>query len=296
MSEPVPQGLGQAATPVAAILAATIVTALVAATPSLGQAACGTVGPDGIHACHYPAEGPTIVLAAGAGQDSRTWRHLVPRVGALGSVVTFDRPGLGRSPASDRDRTPTAIARELHEVVMSLGISGPIVLVGHSMGGVHALRYAELFPDSVRGVVLLDTPPPEFEHERMGLLTPDEREERRTALAAGRARAPSVVGRERDGATAESWTFAGLRRDVRIVAVIADRQDFGQLGSQRAHRHLWGRLSEAWLGLSDRAELLVAPQSGHMIHHDRPDFVLDVIQRVVGCARADEGCEAGVRR
>ena len=94
--------------------------ALIAAAGSaFGQMRCDAVGPHRIHACVDAGEGPTLVLAAGAGQDSRTWSPLLESLSALGSVVTFDRPGLGQSPDVNGPRTPTLIARELREVLSS---------------------------------------------------------------------------------------------------------------------------------------------------------------------------------
>lgn len=257
----------------------------VAAGDTAGQTRCDEVGARRIHACVYRGEGPVVVLAAGAGQDSRTWTPLVERLNARSGVVTFDRPGFGQSPDADGPRTPTAIARELRHVLSQLGVSGPLVLVGHSMGGVHLLRYADLYPEDVAGVVLLDTPPPGFEEQRLALLTAEEREQRRRALADGRSRAPPAVGRERDGAAAEGWEFAHYPEQRPLFVVVADHQDFGALGSQAAHRRLWMQRSSHWLSLSQDSELVIAEGSGHMVHHDRTQLVLDVIARLIDRVR-----------
>jgi pimeloyl-ACP methyl ester carboxylesterase len=254
------------------------------ANPLLGQSRCGPVGEQMIFACLRGVEGPTIVLAAGAGQDSRTWAPLVEELAAVGRVVSFDRPGLGQSPTVAGPRTPTAIAHEIQALLTALDLSGPMVLVGHSMGGIHALRYADLYPETVAGVVLLDAPPAGFEDERMALLSAEEQGLRQAALEEGRSRAPGVVGRERDGAAAEPWSFERFPRDRPLVVVVADSQYFGELGSGEAHRTLWMRLSEQWLSLSDRSQLVVAPGSGHMIHQERPGLVLDVIRTLVADA------------
>jgi hypothetical protein len=66
--------------------------------PVAAQTRCESVGPVGIHACLRGGEEPVLVLAAGAGQDSRTWGPVVGALAAFATVVTFDRPGLGRSP------------------------------------------------------------------------------------------------------------------------------------------------------------------------------------------------------
>ena len=257
-------------------------TALAAVTGSaIGQARCDAVGPSRIHACVYAGEGPALVLAAGAGQDSRTWSPILDQLHALGSVVVFDRPGFGRSPDKVGPRTPTTIARELRQVLSLLDVRGPVVLIGHSMGGIHALRYTDLFPEDVAGVVLLDTPPPGFERDRLQLLSDVEREERQRALEEGRSRAPAAVGRERDGAAAERWEFDSFPRERPLIVVVADRQDFGELGSPEAHRSLWISRSSEWMGLSTSAELVVASGSGHMVHRDRPQLVVDAVTRLV---------------
>lgn len=254
---------------------------IVAATHASGQSGCVEVNTSRIHACEYPGEGPALVLAAGAGQDSRSWTPLIAPLNERSRVITFDRPGFGQSPSVDGPRTPTAIARELRGVLEHLEVSGPVVLVGHSMGGVHVLRYAELYPEDVAAVVLLDTPPPGFEDDRLSLLTAEEREERGRMLAEGRARAAPMVGRERDGAAAERWTFGDYPEERPIFVVVADQQNFGDLGSAEAHRRLWVQGSSEWLRLSKSSELIVAEGSGHMVHHDRTRLVLEVIARAV---------------
>lgn len=259
-----------------------LLLAMAASGPGVGQERCAPLGAGAMHGCLFGAGDVTVVLAAGAGQDSRTWAPLIEELTSLARVVSFDRPGLGRSPDVEGPRTPTAIASELHDPLTTLGVVGPTILVGHSMGGVHVLRYANMFPESVAGVLLLDTPPPGFEQDRMQLLSDPEQAQRQRALAEGRARAPAIVGRERDGAESDSWEFSGFPVMKPLIVVSADSQNFGELGSQDAHRQLWLRRSRQWLELSVRSEFVVATGSGHMIHHDQSRLVLDLIRRLIG--------------
>ena len=242
--------------------------------------------PGEAHACSV-GQGPvTVVLAAGAGQTSRTWDALVPRLSSSARVVSFDRPGLGRSPAGSSPRTPTRIARELHAVLRGLDVDGPLLLVGHSMGGLHVLRYATMHPDDVAAVVLLDTPPAGFEERRLALLTPVEQEERRRVLADGLANASEPVRLEREGAADPSeWEFPAFPASVSLTVIVADSQDFGDPGSQAAHRSLWLEGSREWLDLSRDSRLIVAEGSGHMIHHDRPGIVESRILTLIATLR-----------
>jgi pimeloyl-ACP methyl ester carboxylesterase len=260
------------------------------AAPVFAQEECSlvTLATGTVHACTSGAGPVTVVLAAGAGQASRTWTSIRPSLTTSARVVTFDRPGLGQSLPGELPRTPTRIARELRTVVDSLGISGPLILVGHSMGGVHALRYATLFPEGVIGVVILDTPPPGFEERRLMLLSPEEREERQRLLRSGLVDAPETVRLEREGAQPSSeWDFSAFPHTLPLVVVVADSQDFGTLGSQTAHRQVWMDGSRSWLNLSSAARIVIAEGSGHMVHRDRPDIVL----RAVAALTAPSGDE-----
>lgn len=245
------------------------------------QPRCGSFGELRIYACVHGDGAPTIVLAAGAGQDSRTWDSVANELSKLGTVVTFDRPGFGRSPAVEGPRTSRVIAIELRQLLEVLELSGPILVVGHSMGGIHALTYADEFPESVAGVLLLDAPPPGFEEARMALLSDREKELRLEQLEDGRANARDVVGRERDGVRAESREFSGFPGNAPLIVVAADSQNFGELGSAEAHRELWIELTGRWLTLSRRSKLHIATGSGHMIHRERSELVLELVRELV---------------
>jgi pimeloyl-ACP methyl ester carboxylesterase len=149
------------------------------------------------------------------------------------------------------------------------------------------LRYATLYREQVTGVVLLDTPPPGFEERRLALLTSEERAARRQLLQAGLEAAPEAVRLEREGAQSPSeWDFSGFPAALPLVVVIADSQDFGDLGSQAAHRQLWRDASREWLTLSRSARLAIADGSGHMVHHDRPDIVLGAVRGMIAPGRS----------
>lgn len=251
------------------------------------QPHCQLVSVDGraIHACVSGSGSTTIVLAAGAGQTSGTWSRIAPELARHARVITFDRPGLARSDAGVSPRTPTRIARELRRLLEALGVEGPLVLVGHSMGGLHVLRYVTLFPGDVAGVAVLDTPPVGFEAERLTLLDSAEVAERSRVVEGGLANTPEAVRLEREGARdAREWDFTAFPRGIPLLVVAADSQDFGELGSATAHRQLWMAMSRRWLDLSERARFLVAEGSGHMIHHDRPSLVVAAVMQLLTAA------------
>ena len=85
-----------------------------------------------------------------------TWALVQPRVAEFARVCAYDRAGLGWSECSPKPRTTSNIVAELNTLLTKVGEKPPYVLVGHSMGGLHARLYAHAHPDQVAGMVLVD--------------------------------------------------------------------------------------------------------------------------------------------
>lgn len=99
---------------------------------------------------------PTVVFEAGIGASSLNWRHIQQALAPAVSTFAYDRPGLGWSSRRRSARTASVVAAELHELLQRAGIQPPLVLVGHSFGGLVARRYALLYPAEVAALVLID--------------------------------------------------------------------------------------------------------------------------------------------
>jgi pimeloyl-ACP methyl ester carboxylesterase len=111
---------------------------------------------------HCEGEGmPTVVLDSGAGGFGAAWHWVQAELASESRVCTYDRPGLGFSEDPGGPYDGASIARRLHALLAASGERGPYVLVGHSFGGFTVRMYAELFPDEVAGVALIDASHPE---------------------------------------------------------------------------------------------------------------------------------------
>ncbi len=100
--------------------------------------------------------GPTVLLEHGAGSTASQWGWIQSEVAQFARVVTYDRPGLGYSEAPPAPLTPAQFNADLLTALMKLGIHGPYIVGGHSMGGLFALAFAQAHPNDVAGVVLID--------------------------------------------------------------------------------------------------------------------------------------------
>ncbi|MGH9591224.1 MAG: alpha/beta fold hydrolase [Terracidiphilus sp.] len=106
--------------------------------------------------CRQGLGSPTVVFEAGIGASSLNWRHIQQEVSRTTSTISYDRAGLGWSSLRRTARTPSVVAAELHELLEHAGIQPPMVLVGHSFGGLVVRRYALLYPADVASLVLID--------------------------------------------------------------------------------------------------------------------------------------------
>jgi pimeloyl-ACP methyl ester carboxylesterase len=104
--------------------------------------------------------GPTVVLQSGLGAFSANWARVAPVVAGTTRVCAYDRAGQGWSEDAPSEQDGVQAAADLHTLLSRAGEHGPYVLVGHSIGGDHAMTYAARYPEQVAGMVLLDTTSP----------------------------------------------------------------------------------------------------------------------------------------
>ena len=122
------------------------------------------VRPDGteLHISFFGnADGVPIILTHGWGLDSREWIYARKELASRCRIIAWDLPGLGRSKApANNDFSLEKLARDLDEVVKLAG-PRPVILAGHSIGGMIILTYARLFhglmSERVAGLVLGQT-------------------------------------------------------------------------------------------------------------------------------------------
>ncbi|WP_337824641.1 alpha/beta fold hydrolase [Amycolatopsis sp. A1MSW2902] len=271
---------------------------------------------------HVEIEGPdtaplTVIFSHGFGDDLRTWRR--QRAALAGSParrVFYDQRAFGRSaPGPDVPPSVDQLARDLHEIIGATAAGGPVVLVGHSMGGLTvqalAAQAPELFGTQVVAVVLmahpirgdrltLGLPPAAAQLVRapvLALLRLAARHFRRTPyLPAYFARRAFARGTDR-----ALWTDVAKRASanpplvlVRYLRAVFDcdhTATLAELGRARTVVVLGRRdrliapdatraVAEAVPG----AELVELDRAGHMVHLEAPEQVNEILDDVITTA------------
>jgi pimeloyl-ACP methyl ester carboxylesterase len=99
---------------------------------------------------------PVVLLDAGAGFDMLLWRHVQGRVALRTRVCAYDRAGYGFSDGSDEPLDARNAARDIHSLITSDLIQGPVVYGGHSIAGLYAVEVMATHPEDFVGAVLVD--------------------------------------------------------------------------------------------------------------------------------------------
>lgn len=106
-----------------------------------------------------PQSAPVIVFTHGAACDSTVWQYAKRQLADQFRLILWDLPGLGRSSAAKRHLGPNHYAVDLAHLITTTG--RPVVLVGHSMGGMTIQTLLRDLPEVaasyVRGIVLVNT-------------------------------------------------------------------------------------------------------------------------------------------
>ncbi|NDJ51921.1 MAG: alpha/beta hydrolase [Chloroflexi bacterium] len=101
---------------------------------------------------------PTVVLESGGGSSSLDWRLVQQEVAGFTRVCSYDRAGYAWSEGlGGTTRSYDQLMGDLHALLNATNIDGPIVLVGHSFGGLLVQRYANQYSEDVAGMVLVDS-------------------------------------------------------------------------------------------------------------------------------------------
>lgn len=108
------------------------------------------------------SRGIPIVILTGMGCSFDDWHEITEELSNKNRVIMFHRPGLGMSEIGNESRTTRAVVEELKDLLLQLNIHEPIILVGHSYGGLCAQHFVKVFPNHVRGLVLVDSTSVDF--------------------------------------------------------------------------------------------------------------------------------------
>ncbi|WP_070000452.1 alpha/beta fold hydrolase [Cellulosilyticum sp. I15G10I2] len=117
-----------------------------------------------MHLYTSASSGMPLVFASNIG-TSVPYAELYPlfsKFSEEAAIAVYDKPGYGWSELTKAPRDVTTIASEIHTLLHNSNHPLPALFIAHSMGSLEVLRYAQLYPEDVAGIVLIDGASPDF--------------------------------------------------------------------------------------------------------------------------------------
>lgn len=103
--------------------------------------------------------GPAVILLHGFPEDWYEYHRVMPLLAKHFEVVAVDLRGIGGSAATPNGYDAANMAEDIHELAEHLHLDH-VYVVGHDIGGMVAYALARRYPETSRGVMLLDAPIP----------------------------------------------------------------------------------------------------------------------------------------
>ena len=261
---------------------------------------------------------PTVVFVAGAQDRAETWsttkdpseQAVLPAIAETNRVCAYDRPGTilatGEGPEdfkpsrSDPVPQPTTLQDHVDDLHALLKASGegkrPYVVVGHSMGGAVSRLYASEYPEEVSGLVLVDPTPFEAANsltaeqwalwkpllggppseETLEIYPALEWSDNDLNLAQASAAAPlkpmPFIAFQSD----KPFDLSPFVEDGRLPMTLEEAEQLRILLYNAWHDAIGDLVSQV-----PGARFIDDPHSGHYIHQEQPQLVIDSVREVL---------------
>lgn len=240
-----------------------------------------------------PAQGiGPIVLAHGLMGRGRTWRRQIPWLRRYGRVFTYDaafHTGAGDVGKGVRDAelSTERFVADLAEILTWIDL-GPAVLIGHSMGALHAWCAAANYPELVSALVVEDMAP-----DYRGRTTAEWAPwfESWPERFAGESDAVALFGPVAGRYFYDAFDDGRLHGDVAVWAAIAEEWGRREFWSQWRAVTVPALLIEASAGVTPAGQMrkmasvndfaihvAAADGVGHLVHDDAPDFYRGAVE------------------
>lgn len=100
---------------------------------------------------------PTIIIISGGGTPSFVYHSLQENLSQTIRTCSYDTAGLGWSEPNNIPATSKNMSDELYQLLQTAQIDGPVILAGHSLGGIVSLIYSAEHGGQVAGIAFIDS-------------------------------------------------------------------------------------------------------------------------------------------
>ncbi|OUR73984.1 alpha/beta hydrolase [Methylophaga sp. 42_8_T64] len=245
---------------------------------------------------------PTIIIDTGLGDDSSDWQSIVEQSSLTTQTCVYDRPGYGWSDYGPRPRDSERIAFELALLLQRAKIQPPYILVGHSFGGYNIRMFAASYPNKVAGLVLIDASH-ENQYTQLNIKIPKNNRRIHSRITQPRTNL-NLISTIQKNQLLRDKAFHTVRYEIYslyqssqqvahitsipIVPLIVISRGIAEwFGNDKARQRekTWIKLQQDLTYLSPISQHIFANRSGHNIHQQQPEIIVDALSDVTHLAR-----------
>jgi pimeloyl-ACP methyl ester carboxylesterase len=245
---------------------------------------------------------PALVLESGLGNESLIWGKVQPELSRTTRVCSYDRAGYGYSDAQPAPRDADHVAVGQHTLLLQAKVTGPIILMGHSLGGLFIRDYATRFPEQVVGLIFVDASTPlHGRNPAFRIVKPEgiTRLVTKLAFITNLSRLVGACSRSLPNSDPPGWKLAAETLcHPQFAALDAESESFERSGEETVRtgpygtlpvlifshdpartrwavdrENAWSQMQESLKELSTRSRRIVARCSTHMVQLDRADLI-----------------------
>jgi pimeloyl-ACP methyl ester carboxylesterase len=226
---------------------------------------------------------PIVFISGGFGGRFESWSPVSQKLVGAAQVILYDRGGSGGSEPAPGPRDSMRIASELRTALQSAKVKGPYVIVGQSLGGIHARVFAHEYPQDVAGLVLIDPTAEDYGSELIkarGEATGREAVAADTAMADEMKKAPEGFRLEYESLNAdfrearEAWPLPKI--PITVMTSLHPGADLNHESPM-----LWLALHRDFAARAG-ARHVVTEKYGHNMQNEDSDFVAKEIRELLG--------------
>ncbi|PFZ06756.1 alpha/beta hydrolase [Bacillus pseudomycoides] len=216
-------------------------------------------------------DNPVIIMDAGYGDYSKTWDQVAEEITEYGTVLLYDRAGLGKSEKSPNSRVSSEMVKELREILQQLHLKPPYIFVGHSFGGINVRLFAFLYLEETAGLILVDSTPENYREKFLPIMSSEFQE------AYYKQFTYEGTYEEFMRSLGEIDRHPQTLGNMPLVIVAAGKKDFYSDEAQAQ----WIKMQKELLQLSNNHRMIIALNSGHYIQRDEPEYVIEAVKWIV---------------
>lgn len=228
---------------------------------------------------------PVVIFESGLGETLEGWKTIQDSVSKTTTTISYDRIGLGKSSTTENPRTLENLVSELNGFLEKEKIDGPLILVGHSLGGFIIRKFQNSYPAKIIGLIMVD-PSHESLMEKILESKPKEQAEMmRNGMNGFYANQPIAIQNEFKEISNAEKAMKNINFPKNIpITLIASYQTPPPPFSPEDIK-IKKELFNNWIESAPQTKLISTTNSGHYVHYTEPKIVINAITEMINSVR-----------